>query len=73
MASTWVIKYTDGEKADHVIDRIEGLTERLWEINIYDAPEDAVEDIKERLERWLSGFYEKCTGCYREGRWCCCP
>ena len=73
MASTWVVKFTSREKADHVIDKIEGITEGLWHNEIYVEPEEVVEEIKERLDRWLAGFYEKCTGCYREGRWCCCP
>ena len=63
---------TVGERADRMLLDVEIILEDLWRLDIYDKPEDAATELRERVQRWLNSFEEQCR-CHRPLRYCNCP
>ena len=57
---------------ESIMQDIDALMEALWRLQAYDLPEDAAEDVIERVQQWQAGFTELCR-CSRPGRYCICP
>ena len=63
---------TVGQRADALLQEFDGLLERLWQLRIWDVPEDMVDEVTERVQRWVDGFERLCY-CNRSFRYCVCP
>ena len=59
-------------KLESVMQSIDAAMETLWRLQAHDVPEDAAQDVIERVQVWQAGFTELCR-CGRPGRYCICP
>ena len=57
---------------ESIMEDIDAAMEALWRLQAYDLPEDAAQDVIERVLQWQAGFTELCR-CGRPGRYCICP
>ena len=63
---------TLSQRIDSIKRNITQLVDAMWEMNIYDSPEDIVAEIKEHMDDWLAGFDMSCR-CRTPGILCECP
>ena len=63
---------TAGERAEALLQEMETLLERLWRCQLWDEPEDLIDELTERVQKWLEGFDRLCY-CDRPFRYCICP